>query len=1366
MLWSCRFSQSGTGIRTGSAAGSGLRSGGEVQSCRPEVRVALIRRTSDHRVKLTGSERDQSSTDPGSTENHVHQWRPTRVGQTRTTESPSKVSETKSLGLCLIRVLNRPLINLSALIQPRSRSRPGPLRTAGMVSDQISETRTRRMFEKVQGPESCRGEGGPPGIMSRSRSEGDRTEIRTGTRTRRRRKIHPSEFRGRVHKARGLMGKSPWSCDSYVKLSVTSDLNWRIRMKTPTVLNNKNPEYNQRFTLCVSDDLVLSRLLVSVFSRRSRLIGCMSFGIGSLLASSKLQSSDKSLTVRQNQLSDPVLSGLRTVRMFWKNAAWSWDSAGNDDDNDDGGYLLAADLRRTPDSAPDTDMNRITTATSAATTTTNLSNCSTTTGLKHRTDHILTSGHPHSLDPTNANHSSGPANDNYSRYISTLYGNINQLQATTDNSSQQLTERMNRNRLKKEGPPCLADATPPKPPIWPAEVEEMNMVVFGGTLGQDGPNALIRGFCLHDELMLGFRHGQNRSVLFEEKMVLDSRSVLTVQSEFRLSTRCSAQSAFIGRLSAGGPAHQSGLRQGDSVLQLNGLPVETWKCVDLAHAIRSCPSQIVLVVWRGLPELRSGCESLLRPPTHNTLTSRKLLPHPAHSKHGHRRGQGLGIRSSLGALGSLWRDRKEDREEEEEEEEHDVTEYSPCTTTLKSTHVTSSQGDNYIILSPVSPGGQLLQPVYRDGNGMIGRLYQTHPSRGQNLLHDPRPGSTQRPLTSRTTTLSPSSISSSSSSALPRNYGNYQNCTIVQSHLPCSTYGTYVSLTPKTLIFPIFVQPLDLCSPDRTLLMSEEMILHQADLLPSKVTVLIYSDLLLFTREDEARRCHVLQSPVYLNTLQLREEEAEEEGEVPVQMCGGERPVLLHHRVARQLLGGREEGSAEGGEGCTEDCGMQSTHHHGHLHLQMQETGLLYHEGPHSHRTRKLFVPLPSGRRLQSIKSRTTRLRNSFFPGSSPSEPLLLYFLQDSVNLFSLESFSIEQKVRVSLCLHDNIQLQLVTMDTGHTHQLSDLPSDFGLLSLQQSDLLYRPSSLYSSFDPPLLHPSSPLRPSFPSSYSPSSPFSSTTPSRPLSSLSPYTFSSSSSPPSRIFTSSSPPSSFTQKSPIWKERAEEQEEERRERRREEQEVEERQQGEGESASETSENVGGVGGRGLMLSPYTFNMKEEKSDEEEEDGGGAEEFISTYRPAVLRRSLSEGSLLQVPRSPRFLSDSTIHRLTHPTTFDLDLDPSTGSAPQRPSIHTLRKQLTREGGSLHNMLLLLSGTKVETGQTIREQYRSKKQGKTSREQVRPEETKTDQWIAIQTSREQGRSVETRRDQQGAIQTTRDKDRQTVMTNSLRL
>lgn len=63
-------------------------------------------------------------------------------------------------------------------------------------------------------------------------------------------------------------------------------------------------------------------------------------------------------------------------------------------------------------------------------------------------------------------------------------------------------------------------------------------------------------------------------------------------------------------------------------------------------------------------------------------------------------------------------------------------------------------------------------------------------------------------------------------------------------------------------------------------------------------------------------------------------------------------------------------------------------------------------------------------------------------------------------------------------------------------------------------------------------------------------------------------------------------------------------------------------------------------------------------------------------------------MKEPRSPRFLSDSTIHRLTGPS----PLDPDTVSRP--PSIHTLRKQLTREGGSLHHILLLLNGYKVRT------------------------------------------------------------------------
>lgn len=79
-------------------------------------------------------------------------------------------------------------------------------------------------------------------------------------------------------------------------------------------------------------------------------------------------------------------------------------------------------------------------------------------------------------------------------------------------------------------------------------------------------------------------------------------------------------------------------------------------------------------------------------------------------------------------------------------------------------------------------------------------------------------------------------------------------------------------------------------------------------------------------------------------------------------------------------------------------------------------------------------------------------------------------------------------------------------------------------------------------------------------------------------------------------------------------------------------------------------------------------------------------------SVLRRSLSEGSLLQEPRSPHFLSDSTIHCLTRPVNFDLS--PNSSPASRAPSPHTLRKQLTGEGGSLHQMLMLLNGTKVGT------------------------------------------------------------------------
>ena len=50
---------------------------------------------------------------------------------------------------------------------------------------------------------------------------------------------------------------------------------------------------------------------------------------------------------------------------------------------------------------------------------------------------------------------------------------------------------------------------------------------------------------------------------------------------------------------------------------------------------------------------------------------------------------------------------------------------------------------------------------------------------------------------------------------------------------------------------------------------SSAVSLHAASLPPPQVTVLIYTDLILLTREDEAGRCNVLQSPLYLHNTRL-----------------------------------------------------------------------------------------------------------------------------------------------------------------------------------------------------------------------------------------------------------------------------------------------------------------------------------------------------------------------------------------------------------------------------------------------------------------------------------------------------------------
>lgn len=85
--------------------------------------------------------------------------------------------------------------------------------------------------------------------------------------------------------------------------------------------------------------------------------------------------------------------------MFWKHTAWSWnDVTGNDDD--DGGYLLAADHN-----------------TNAAVGTSNPSSDNVATGLSDLTNPRLT------------------VNANYSRYISTLYTNYRQGHVVGDSST-------------------------------------------------------------------------------------------------------------------------------------------------------------------------------------------------------------------------------------------------------------------------------------------------------------------------------------------------------------------------------------------------------------------------------------------------------------------------------------------------------------------------------------------------------------------------------------------------------------------------------------------------------------------------------------------------------------------------------------------------------------------------------------------------------------------------------------------------------------------------------------------------------------------------------------------------------------------
>uniref|UniRef100_A0A2K5S405 Regulator of G-protein signaling 3 n=1 Tax=Cebus imitator TaxID=2715852 RepID=A0A2K5S405_CEBIM len=317
-------------------------------------------------------------------------------------------------------------------------------------------------------------------------------------------------------------------------------------------------------------------------------------------------------------------------------------------------------------------------------------------------------------------------------------------------------------------------------------------------------------------------------------------------------TICCDSPVRVQAVDSGGPAERAGLQQLDTVLQLNERPVEHWKCVELAHEIRSCHSEIILLVWRMVPQVKPGpdggvlrrasCKSthdLLSPPNKrekNCTHGAQARPEQRHSCH-------LVCDSSDGLLLGGW------------ERYTEVAKSGSQHTLPALSRATASTDPNYIILAPLNPGSQLLRPVYQEDTIPE---ESGSPSKGKSYTGLGKKSRLMKTVQTM------------------KGHGNYQNCPVMRPHATHSSYGTYVTLAPKVLVFPVFVQPLDLCNPARTLLLSEELLLYEGRNKASQVTLFAYSDLLLFTKEDEPGRCNVLRNPLYLQSVKLQEGSSED----------------------------------------------------------------------------------------------------------------------------------------------------------------------------------------------------------------------------------------------------------------------------------------------------------------------------------------------------------------------------------------------------------------------------------------------------------------------------------------------------------
>ncbi len=97
--------------------------------------------------------------------------------------------------------------------------------------------------------------------------------------------------------------------------------------------------------------------------------------------------------------------------------------------------------------------------------------------------------------------------------------------------------------------------------------------------------------------------------------------------------------------------------------------------------------------------------------------------------------------------------------------------------------------------------------------------------------------------------------------------------------------------------------------------------------------------------------------------------------------CGEHPDRLHHHRLVWKQHRWQPQSSAKGCANCPPHCWRWASLPPGHLHQAVYKESQEDHQGLQPSIPQTALSLLPSGRRLRSIRSRTSRLRDSFFPG-------------------------------------------------------------------------------------------------------------------------------------------------------------------------------------------------------------------------------------------------------------------------------------------------------------------------------------------------------------------------------------------------